>query len=85
VKHSIGKKHHVSKRDNEAIVNKLNYLHMITSPFSVAFAESNVKKGFSKTGIYPLNAMKITPDMMAPSLPYFITYFELVLSRQSLK
>jgi hypothetical protein len=48
---------------------KLNYLRMITGPFAIAFSESNVKKGFSKTGIFPLNATKITPDMMAPSLP----------------
>jgi hypothetical protein len=51
---------------------KLNYLQMIAGPFAVAFSESNVKKGFSKTGIFPLNAMKITPDMMAPSLPYSV-------------
>ena len=57
---------------------KLNYLRMIAGPFAVAFSESNVKKGFSKTGIFPLNATKITPDMMAPSLPYSInTYFPL--------
>jgi hypothetical protein len=51
---------------------------MIAGPFVTAFSESNVKKGFSKTGIFPLNATKITPDMMAPSLPYSTnTYFPL--------
>jgi hypothetical protein len=47
--------------------NKSNYLQLILEPFREAFSEKNVKAGFRETGVWPLDATRITPEKMAPS------------------
>ena len=50
------------------VVTKREFSKVVKSPFENAFSIPNIKAGFSKTGIYPLNHDAIAKSKMKPSL-----------------
>jgi hypothetical protein len=53
---------------NSGRITKSEFLTAICDPFKRAFTPENIKKGFEKTGTWPINQQKITAEMMAPSV-----------------
>ena len=52
---------------NPGKINKTEFLTAIQGPFEKAFTLENIKKGFEKTGTWPINQNQITAEMMGPS------------------
>lgn len=53
---------------NPGKINKAGFLSAIQGPFEKAFAPENIKKGFKKTGTWPIDQNQITAEMMGPSV-----------------
>jgi len=52
---------------NPGKINKAGFLSAIQGPFEKAFTPENIKKGFKKTGTWPIDCSQITAKMMGPS------------------
>ena len=52
---------------NPGKINKPGFLSAIQGPFEKAFTPENIKKGFKKTGTWPIDRNQITMEMMGPS------------------
>ena len=50
------------------VVTKREFSKVLKSPFEKAFLIPNIKAGFAKTGIYPLNRDAVAKSKMKPSL-----------------
>ena len=48
-------------------INKAEFLSAIQGPFEKAFTPENIKKGFEKPGIWPIDCNQIMAEMMGPS------------------
>ena len=52
---------------NPGKINKVEFLRAIQGLFEKAFTPENIKKGFEKTGTWPINQNQITAEKIAPS------------------
>ena len=52
---------------NPGKINKAEFLRAIQGPFEKAFTAENIKKGFEKTGTWPIDHNQITAEKMGPS------------------
>ena len=52
---------------NPGKINKAEFLSAIQGPFEKAFTPENIKKGFKKTGTWPIDHNQITAEMIGPS------------------
>ena len=51
---------------NPGKINKAEFLTAIQGPFEKAFTPENIKRGFEKTGTWPINQNQFTAEMMGP-------------------
>lgn len=54
-------------QEDSGKISKSQFLDLIYGPFMRAFTPDNIKKGFEKTGTWPIDQKQVTAEMMAPS------------------
>ena len=54
-------------QSNAGRISKADFLKAISGPFHCAFTHENITKSFEKTGTWPIDCLRITPEMTAPS------------------
>ena len=54
-------------QSNPGRISKADFLKAISGPFHCAFTHENITKSFEKTGTWPIDHSRITPEMTAAS------------------
>ena len=54
-------------QSNPGRISKADFLKAISGPFHCTFTHENITKSFEKTGTWPIDHSRITPEMTAAS------------------